>query len=79
MSRASNDPEYVRSTLGTRYAGGVYFHWNFWCNVDDPMQQAFCTNVLDQYPHSLFREFRERNYRYAFYRLDVASAPSVAP
>ncbi len=24
----------------SRYKGGVYFHFNFWCNVDDPLQRS---------------------------------------
>jgi hypothetical protein len=34
---------------GTRYAGGIFFHWNFWCNVADPVQQAFCTATLARF------------------------------
>jgi hypothetical protein len=49
----------------------VFFYWNFWCNVADPVQQAFCSANLDRFPHTLITETRERNYRYAMYRLDV--------
>src|SRR4029077_4575071 len=37
MSRAVANPAYAR-VLATRYPGGLYVHWNFWCNVDDPTQ-----------------------------------------
>jgi hypothetical protein len=70
LSYASTDPYYVSRTLANRYAGGVFFHWNFWCNASDPMQQGFCRRALDSFPHTLVREYRERNYRYAFYRLE---------
>ncbi len=69
MSLASN-PEYVRKTLLPRYPGGVYLHWNFWCNVPDPVQRAFCADALGPSSHRLFAEYTERDYRYAFYRLD---------
>ena len=68
MSLASTDPGYV-SALRSRYAGGVVLHWNFWCNVADPVQQAFCMDVLNGYSHALMEEHRDRDYRYAFYRL----------
>jgi hypothetical protein len=70
-SIAANESEYAERVLAPRYAGGVYFHWNFWCNVTDPVQQAFCTSVLQRFPHTLVHEARERDYRYALYRLDV--------
>jgi 4-amino-4-deoxy-L-arabinose transferase-like glycosyltransferase len=69
------EPHYVTSVLGSRYAGGVFFHWNFWCDVADPVQQAVCTNALERYPHTLVREYRERDYRYALYRLQLPPQP----
>jgi 4-amino-4-deoxy-L-arabinose transferase-like glycosyltransferase len=59
-----------------RYAGGVYLHWNFWCNVADPAQQAFCAQALDRYDHELVAESRVRNYRYAIYRLQKRPVPT---
>ena len=64
-SIASSEAGYAANVLVPRYAGGVFFHWNFWCNVADPLQQAFCTDILQRFPHTLVREQRERNYRYA--------------
>lgn len=82
-SLATTEPDYVRGLAASRYAGGVFFHWNYWCNVADPVQQGFCAAALAQFPHTLVREYRERDYRYAFYRLDVPAwdgpAPSAAP
>jgi hypothetical protein len=78
-SIATAEPAYVRTVLAPRYAGGVYFHWNFWCNVADPLQQSFCTGVLKEFPHTLLREYRERDYRYGLYRLDLPPADRDAP
>lgn len=78
-SLASSDQPYIRNVLFRRYAGGVYFHWNFWCNVDDPLQQSFCTNILDRYPHQLLFEQRIRDYRYALYRLLPEEKPAHRP
>ena len=71
LSLAAGDSNYLEHVLAPRYAGGVFFHWNFWCNVADPVQQSFCTSALSHFPHSLVREYRERDYRYAFYKLDL--------
>jgi hypothetical protein len=61
-------PAYVAFLL-ERYKGGVYVHWNFWCNVQDPAQQDLCRQALSAAPSKIVREFRERDQRYAFYRL----------
>jgi hypothetical protein len=78
-SLAVGSPDYAPSILGPRYAGGVFFHWNFWCNVDDRLQQSFCTDVMNRFPHTLIREYRERNYRFALYRLDLTSVRNTLP
>ncbi len=72
-SLAAGNPGYAKNVLAPRYAGGLFFHWNFWCNVADPVQQSFCTDLLARFPHTLIRESRERDYRFAIYRLDVSS------
>jgi hypothetical protein len=69
MSILSSEPDYVIRTLLPRYSGGVYMHWNFWCNVSDPVQQEFCKGALARFPTALVREYKERDYRYAFYRI----------
>jgi hypothetical protein len=74
-SLASSDVTYVTEVLSARYAGGVYFHWNFWCNVADPVQQSFCSGILARFPHQVVREYQERTYTYGLYRLDIARRP----
>jgi Dolichyl-phosphate-mannose-protein mannosyltransferase len=74
LSLAANEPQYVRDVLIPRYAGGVYLHWNFWCNVADKVQREFCESARGQFSATLFSEHRERDYRYALYRLSVQSA-----
>ena len=29
-----------------QFSGGVYFHYSFWCNIQDPVQNAFCNQIL---------------------------------
>jgi len=55
--------------LFKRYTGGVYLHWNFWCNVHDQVQNGFCRAVLDLFPHDAVDSRRERDYQYVLYRL----------
>jgi Dolichyl-phosphate-mannose-protein mannosyltransferase len=70
VSMILNNPTYV-DYLGTRYAGGVYFHWNFWCNVHDPAQQELCRRALENKPAVLVHQFRERDQRFALYRFET--------
>jgi hypothetical protein len=70
MSLAVTNPDYL-TLLGTRYAGGVYLHWNFWCNVDDQLQRQFCRSALAMRPVETVREYRERDQRFTLYRLQV--------
>ena len=52
-----------------RYRGGVYFHYNFWCNVPDRLQNSFCENILERYESTLIKAFKEKNYKYEMYKL----------
>lgn len=56
-----------------RYPGGVYFHYNFWCNVSDPLQNSFCTNLLQRFECTEIFSGQERDYRYALYRVERKS------
>ena len=73
MSLLMSEPGYAADALFDRYGGGVYLHWNFWCNVSDPVQQRFCRDALSRLPHTVVEEARERDYRFAFYRLERAA------
>ena len=75
LSIATTDPAYVDETLPRRYAGGVYLHWNFWCNVSDPIQRGFCDRALASFPAEMIRERRTRDYRFAFYRVRPSAHP----
>jgi hypothetical protein len=44
--------------------------------VADPLQRSFCTGLLDKFPHTLVREYHERDYRYALYRLELEHPPA---
>jgi hypothetical protein len=69
LSLATTDDAYVRGHMLSRYRGGVYVHWNFWCNIPDKVQQEFCTNAIQRYGVELVDGRNERDYRFALYRL----------
>jgi dolichyl-phosphate-mannose-protein mannosyltransferase len=72
MSQVLATPGYA-ALLARRYSGGVYLHWNFWCNVDDPVQRDLCHRAMALGTPELVAEHRERDQRYAFYRLKIAN------
>jgi hypothetical protein len=53
-----------------RYPGGIYFHYNFWCNVPDKLQNSFCRNILERYDSTLIKSYKEKDYTYELYKLD---------
>jgi hypothetical protein len=73
MSLIVSNPGYLKY-LTDRHAGGVYVHWNFWCNVQDPVQREFCRRALENKPAEMVREYRERDQRYAMYRLEKTAS-----
>jgi hypothetical protein len=58
-----------------RFPGGVYFHYNFWCNVDDPVQNEFCGQVLAAFKTRVVMEESSGFYRFVLYRLLPRSVP----
>lgn len=56
-----------------RYKGGVYFHYNFWCNVNDKLQNSFCKNILKRFDCTEVLSFKEKNYRYVLYKVERKS------
>jgi hypothetical protein len=69
MYLAATNPGYL-DDLAARYPGGVYLHWNFWCNVEDKIQRDLCSKVLELRPGELVREYREQDQHYILYRLE---------
>lgn len=53
-----------------RYKGGVYFHYNFWCNVNDELQNSFCKNILNWYACAPIVSFKEKNYEFVLYKVE---------
>lgn len=73
-SIASQQPARV-DELFHRFPGGVYFHYNFWCNVSDPVQNEFCRQVLANFKTRVVLEESSGFDRFVLYRLLPRSAP----
>jgi hypothetical protein len=69
-SIATYDIGYLRN-LYSQYEGGIYFHYNFWCNVSNPTQQSFCNNILNRFKTTEILAFQEQNYRYRLYKIEL--------
>jgi hypothetical protein len=54
----------------SRYKGGIYFHYNFWCNVDDPVQVAFCQNILKSFNCTPIVTHKEGTYTFSLYKIE---------
>lgn len=67
-SVASYEPHKVDGYFH-QFAGGVYFHFNFWCNIPDALQNSFCNKILETYPTQVVEERSAGFYRYVIYRL----------
>ncbi|MCP4667288.1 MAG: hypothetical protein GY849_13080 [Deltaproteobacteria bacterium] len=59
----------------TGYMGGVYFHYNYWCNTNNSREQAFCRNILKKYNHDPVVEYKERGYTFILYKLEKKKGP----
>ncbi len=70
MARVAANPAYAR-WLEKRFAGGLYVHWNFWCNAQEVEQPAICRQVMALGQTTLVAETRERDQRFALYRLTL--------
>jgi len=68
MSLAADNPPFLDELI-QRFPGGVYVHWNFWCTVQDPVQQDYCTKVLALRATEAVHDYRERDRLYLLYRL----------
>jgi hypothetical protein len=67
-SSATYNPGIIERHLN-RFKGGVYVHYGYWSNVDDPAQRIFTENILNKYDYKIIREYYYRNYKYGLYKI----------
>jgi hypothetical protein len=72
MSLVTSNPAYLRF-LAQHYTGGLYLHWNFWCNAQDETQQEICHKAFAMAPVEVVRDYRERDQHFVFYRMKVST------
>lgn len=77
MARVAGNPAYARWLAG-RYPGGLYIHWNFWCNAQDPIQVGICRQAMALGTTTLVAEARERDQRFELYKLALPGPPGGA-
>ncbi len=77
-SVASYQPDRVDEFFH-RFPGGVYFHYNFWCNVNDTVQNEFCRKVLASFKTRVVLEESSGFYRFVLYRLLPRTTPPPNP
>ena len=68
MSLVTSNPAYMRF-LAQQYSGGLYLHWNFWCNTQDQTQLEICRKAFSIAPVEVAKEYRERDQHFVFYHL----------
>ncbi len=52
-----------------RFKGGVYLHYGYWSNVNDPVEREFTENILNKYNYKTIKEYYYRNYKYGLYKI----------
>lgn len=65
---AESDPDRMRWYM-ERFSGGVYFHFNYWCNVADEHLDSLCDLICRWFECDVIVDRRMRDYRYALIRL----------
>lgn len=77
-SYATYQPSLVDG-LFRRFSGGVYFHYNFWCEAGDEAQEAFCSRILESYETRVVHEQPSGFKRFILYRVlpNVALPPPM--
>src|SRR5262249_940395 len=63
----------------SQFHGGIYLHWNYWCNTQDRVHQALCATVRSLRPVELAGEMRSQDQHFAFYRMNVSRADHSNP
>jgi hypothetical protein len=53
-----------------KYKGGIFFHYNFWCNVNDNLQNSFCNNILERFNCTPVMAYKEKNYKFELYKVE---------
>ncbi len=65
-----NNPQII-GHLMEKYAGHVYFHYNYWCNADSAPNRNLCRAIKERYFLEEIACEREQNYVYVLYKMEA--------
>ena len=65
--------------LAGRFAGGVYLHWNYWCNTEDAAERALCVKIRELRPTVPAGDYRAGNQFFSFYRMNITQQGRETP
>jgi hypothetical protein len=57
--------------LFQQYPDGIYFHYNYWCTIQDELQRSFCENILEKFKSTEILSFQEQNKSFRLYRIEL--------
>ncbi len=64
----TNKPGTIETYM-QQFRGGVFVDFNYWSNVEDPIQRGFTEYILKSYTYEVIREYHCRNYLYGLYKI----------
>jgi hypothetical protein len=65
-----HNPDLIRDLL-QRFNGHVYFHYNFWCNIDSDPNPKLCAEIRKLYNLEEIASGREQKYEYGLYKISL--------
>ncbi|MCM0605398.1 MAG: glycosyltransferase family 39 protein [Xanthomonadaceae bacterium] len=72
LSHLLDQPLILRNQIRVwrkNYPGGIFFHWNFWCNTMDKVQVTFCQKIINGFKHKKVFEQVLNNKPYSVYEI----------
>ncbi len=65
---AIHHPDIIQDLMW-KYNGQVYFHYNYWCNIDGDPNPKVCRAIQERYSLEEVASAREQNYDYGLYKI----------
>jgi hypothetical protein len=78
MSLFKENAQSAPATILSAFPGRVYVHWNYWCNMPDPLQNGFMTYIFDHYRLEQVAKWPGRE-RFELYRVIGPISAFAAP
>lgn len=75
----TDDMNHVENYLMKRYKDKIYLHWDYWCNVNEPVQPGYTIRVMQNYQTFLVEQQIIQGKPYALYRIGEKIAKPLRP